>query len=378
MNVRRILLFLAALAAVAALAFLVLARGSFRWETREEPGPWPRAALMDDTLVLQKWLAVRGWRTRREGGTPAPAALPPDGLLILLRVVHPLTGPESEQLLAWVRGGGTLLLDATAAPFEDGEGTRAFLAKVGTTLVEVPKDHRAKGGRGTDTFDGTPLAVVRDQRWRLKVDDKAWTWWMGNDQGKSLVRRAEGKGEVLLASDLSFLYNRTFEDQDHAAWLARIMEDLKPGEAVVWSRPVEQALLPWVWAHAWRFLAALGALLVAWLWAGLWRFGPYLPSPAPGHRSILEHLTASGRFLWGSGGREALLAASRAAILKRAARSHPAFPALSRDERWAYLAQASGLPPSEIFEAMEARPGTAADAQAHCLLILQHLRHRLH
>jgi hypothetical protein len=202
---------------------------------------------------------------------------------------------------------------------------------------------------------------------------------MGTEAGQVAVRRPEGQGVVALASDLSFLYNEGFIALDHAAWLSRILGEPKAGQrAVVWSQPVDPSLLAWIWARAWPFLIGCGLLLAAWLWAGAGRFGPWLPAAPVGRRSLLEHLVASGRFLWRhGGGPEALVAVTRAAVLRRAARLHPAFPGLPEGERWAYLAQRGGLAEADVAEALDDRPGATPEVLGRRLQVLLHLRHGL-
>ncbi|HJV91549.1 MAG TPA: DUF4350 domain-containing protein [Holophagaceae bacterium] len=378
---RRLLLgFLAALG-LGALSVVFLARHSFQREPVEVPAGWSAKALEDDTLVLERWLAREGWSVRRRGGVFKGQALPPGGLLILLHTAPGgLSVADAEALLAWVKEGGHLLVDGSAAPANDDHGTEALFQKLGAELVSVPEKQRSSSDH-TDTFteDGRVYALRRSPQWRIQVDPEAWDWRIGGESGQVLVRRREGKGQVCLTSDLSFLYNRSFPDLDHAAWLARVLGKPGPGEvAVVWSRPEDPSLLAWLWARAWAFLLACGVLLLTWLWAGFWRFGPWLPEAPAGRRSLLEHLVASGRFLWRhGGGPEALVTATRKAVLRRSARLHPAFPSLPEGERWAYLAARSGLPEAEIAEGLDERPDSDPERLGRRLQVLLHLHHRL-
>lgn len=378
---RRLILALIGLLVVAVLGVAFQARHSFRREPLEINSGWSAKAMADDTLVLARWLGQAGWKVRRSGGTLKAEDLPPGGLLILMRTgPGGLTAGEADLLLAWVRGGGHLLVDGSAAPLNDARGTAALFAKLDAELISLPEADRPKSRDHTDRFGGDDsiYALQRSPRWRIQVDVEAWDLCMGTKDGQVLVRRPEGQGVVALASDLSFLYNEGFITLDHAAWLARILGDPKPGQAAaLWSQPVDPSLLAWLWERAWAFLLACGVLLGAWLWAGLWRFGPWLPEPPVARRSLLEHLVASGRFLWRQGGGpEALVAVTRAAVLRRAARLHPAFPTLPEAERWAYLADRAGLPVAEVAEALDDRPGVSSQVLGRRLQILLHLRQR--
>jgi hypothetical protein len=379
--IRRVLLAFLVLLGLAGLGIVLLARPSFRRERVERPCAWPAKALEDDTLVLERWLGREGWTVRRGGGPLQAADLPRGGLVVLLRTAPGgLSRAEAEDLLAWTRDGGTLLVDGSAAPLENPLGTLALLGRLGVELRGVPHAERVSAEQ-QDEFesDGRIYAIRRDPAWRLRASHKAWPLHVGADPGDVLLARDEGRGRLILAPDLSFLYNDAFIERDHAAWLARVLGPPRPGQkALVCSEPREASLPVWLWRGAWPFLVALGALLGAWLWGGLWRFGPWLPSPPPGRRSLLEHLVASGRFLWRQGGDpDALVAIARRAVLRRAVRIHPAFPLMAEGERWAFLAQRSGLGEGEIAEALDDRPGATKDVLGRRLQALLHLRHRL-
>jgi hypothetical protein len=359
-----------------------LARHSFVQESEQVPLPWSAQALEDETLMMEKWLAARGFPVRRCGGPIARKELPPEGTVVLLQLSSPLTEGEVDTLLAWVREGGRLLVDASAAPTNDQRGTKALLDRLGAVLEKSTKTGASQRTIQTDTFQNgeVPYRMRCSQQWRLRVDKGSWDYLLGNKNGEMLVVRQEGQGKILLTADCSFLYNTSFAELDHAAWLARVLSDVgvKPAKGVVvWSKILEMALFPWLWDRARVFLIACAVLLIAWLWAGMRRFGSVLPPSSTARRSLVEHLEASGRFLWHGGGRESLLTASRAAVLRLASRHHPAFPCLSEPERLALLSQRSDLPEEDIASALNDRPGVAPEEQALHLQILQTLRQRL-
>jgi len=378
---RRVILCFLALLCAALIGTVFLARHSFQREPVEMPIGWSRKALADDTLVFQRWLTRGGWAARRAGGPIKASKLPPGCLVVLLR-----TGPrglsevEANELLNWVRAGGTLLLDGSAAPLGDASSTKSFLRHLSAELIEIPESERTSAEH-TDRFvdDGRIYAIKRSPQWRLRVDHKDWAWCMGGEKGEVLVKRPEGKGQVMIASDLSFLYNNRFVELDHAAFFDRVMgSPITKGEALVWSEPQEISPLIWLWQRAWASLFPAGILLGAWLWQGLWRFGPWLPVPPSDRRSLLEHLVASGRFIWRQGGgQEGLVAVCRSAVLRRAARIHPTFSGLTEAERWSFLAARSSLPEVDIADALDDRPGATSEELGHRLQVLLHLRHRL-
>lgn len=378
--IRRVLLLLLAALCLIAGGVAFLARHSFVREAVQVPSGWPPRALADDTLVLQRWLQHQGWQVSRRGGGFTEPPLPSGGLILLMRTDQAgLTRADATRLLAWVRAGGHLLVDATAAPLNTGEGCAALLREVGVETFALPPDQQPD--HHTDEFPDSELvfAIRRSPEWRLKLDRSAWSLVLGSEAGDVLAEREEGHGTLQIASDLSFLYNASFPHLDHAAWLARVLGSAKSGSpCLVWSEPSDPNLLAWLRQKALPFLIACGALLFAWFWRGLWRFGPWL-SPEPiARRSLLEHLMASGRFLWHQGGGpEALVAITRKAVLRRATRHFPAFARLSETARWDHLAIQSGLPQSDIAEALDDRPGVNSETLGRRLQMLLHLHHRL-
>jgi len=367
---------------LAALAMLVvLSRHSFVRETMKVPTFWPVATRSDSSLLLQKWLQARGFATQRKGGPLLKSELPPGGTLVLEYLSHPLSASETTLLLDWVQAGGCLIADATISPFDDERGSRALLDRLELSLTPYEEDRWSFSVWEDQFEDGEiPYRIQRHDHWLIQADEADWDRVMGTDQGAVLVSGHYGKGSIVVFSDMAFLSNMSFEKLDHAAWVARVLQEngADPAKgAVVWSKPVEMALFPWLWEKARPFLIAAGVLILAWLWSGLFRFGAVLQSEARPRRSLLEHLQASGRFLWRRDGREALLAVSREAVVRRAERIFPAFSHLPEMDRRAFLAQRSGLSEDEVADALDTHPGITIEEQARRLQILQTLRQRI-
>lgn len=376
---RRILYGLLALGLLVLGTVAFMARHSFRRESEPAWRGWSVQALENDTLVLERWLAARGARVSRAGGRISPEGLPPGGVLILLRLDPvPLDEAQAKALLAWVHEGGFLLVDGSAAPDNNGDGTKALFRLLGAELVdlETKADHTRFHTDRWEDVDET-LALHRNPRWRIKVDPTAWDFLMGGDQGEVLVLRPEGKGKVALASDLGFLFNEAFPELDHAVWLDRVLGTTSGTPVVVWSKPAEAALLGWLWSRAWPFLVACASLVGVWLWGGFQRFGPWLPASVPGRRSLREHLEAAGRFMWGQGGQEGLVVVARESVLRLASCRHPGFRALTQAQRLRFLQETTGLPEADIAMGLDDRPGAGSEVLARRLQVCLLLRHRL-
>ncbi|MGH8631007.1 MAG: hypothetical protein ACREU7_09620, partial [Burkholderiales bacterium] len=143
---------------------------------------------------------------------------------------------------------------------------------------------------------------------------------------------------------LSGISNYFIGELDHAEFLWRLVR-LDPGTADVFffNNPQRLSLVGWLRANAWTALASAGGLLLFWLWRIAPRFGPIQPDPERVRRRLLDHLRASGRFLWSNGAAARLLEAARDASLRRVMRAHPDLLATPDSQRAARIAQLLGM-----------------------------------
>ena len=373
------------LLAAALLALGWLSRNSFQRLTESEDTGLQGEALENRTLLLQKWLEAGGRPVLRRGGELLARDLPRDGTLILLHLSQPVTEMEAATLLAWVRGGGHLLTDGSPAPFNDERGLAVLHRHLGVTL----RDRTAPSALGAPEFkrpgkdqfgdQERPYRVWRSAKWRLVPDRlEDWPLNLGSEGAQVLLSRPEGAGRITLTPDLGFVYGEALAQDDHAAYLERLLAPKPgPGPVVVWSRPMDTSLLAWVWAHGRASLLALGLLLAAWAWGGWGRFGPLLPAPPVQRRSLLEHLSASARQIWWEGSGAYLVACARERLERRAQRLNPGYGALDLGGRADWLARATGAHADAIGSALDDRPGREAHRLAQDLITLVRLRQRL-
>ncbi len=398
------------------LALLLLALGTLAWMSRHsfqkvsEKGPrfWTEAAQKNPYLLLEKWLRFQGFEVARKGGPLKAERLKDQNLLLLLHLSKELSNEEVDALLAWVRQGGHLVLDASTRPNPENPGATKLLNRLQVAYVPPPEDSEWEVQTDRFSDDDYALNIERDPEQRLVADHGQWQGWVGDEAGDYLLHRDEGQGHLTLCSQLHILKNEPLTELDHAAWFATFLEVRKglalsdegaealprrPTEktgtkadfstprsslkALIWSEPVEENFLHWLFSNAWPMLLPLGLLLSLWIWRGAWRWGPIAAAPDGARRSLQEHLQASGRWMWRNQGGEWLLKVSREALKARATRRHPGFPNLKFDEQIAYLQTQSQLPREDVIDAFQDRPGLDAQQIAHRISILQHLRSRL-
>jgi hypothetical protein len=104
------------------------------------------------------------------------------------------------------------------------------------------------------------------------------------------------------------------------------------------------------------------------------RFGPLLPAPEAARRSLLEHVVATGRFLWRERETKRLVQRTRAAMLKRLALSHPGWAALPEPELRTQLAALSGLSELDIMRALHKEDFAHPHEFTNLIRNLEHMR----
>lgn len=347
---RRTLLLLLA----GALAAALIAAGSYwffanfhqvPFEFRAPPGPEARHNRL---LALERTLRTRGhvvFNWRRFNTTDFSDAAASAVLLDL--DPRSLRDEEVDALLDFVARGALLLMRMP----ESAEG------RAGTLLDQLdieplePNDHCFEvalgAGRKQEMCGGTRIGGDVEVRYtRLaSYHDKDYGYWFGEV--------AHEQGRVFVVSDLDMLHNSALDDAEAlelgGALLAPLLDRkrihlFRGGDA----EPFHVLLLRRGWP---ALLPALVALLL-WLWQRSERFGPILPERATPRRALLEHVRASGEFLFRRGQPLAMHRALLARVQRRIEQREPEIAALGGQERDAALAARTGLAAAAIGQAL--------------------------
>ena len=314
------------------LAFAIYA--ALNWFRLEEEPTYSglgREAREDQYLAYARLLERMGNAPRRLASPSELETLPPGGTLVIAaRRLAYMTPQRVRKIAAWVEDGGHLVAEwernRTDDPLVEAfEVTRLFPQETTTRPAFMPRDFDPGDFTGTQniiTFDWPWLGGTLRGRAGIGsgelVDGRMQRTELNEvRQGKRLVAMsfAQGKGRVTLLPSLRFLRNGAIADLDHAELAWRLSGQRAPINLYV--RLQSAGLLDWIARDAWPAFAAAGLLLVLWLLRIIPRFGPLEPDAPAARRSLLEHLAASGRFLWSRGASASLLDAVR----ERAARS---------------------------------------------------------
>jgi hypothetical protein len=283
-------------------------------------------ARLRQFLAAERFAERMGWKATEARSLPALAELPTNGVLLMPYRRQALTRERLAELVRWAEGGGHLIIEAeylgVADPLLELLGIeRADVPMVKQLAAEVSgEDRKLKIGMAS----GMKL-VAAERNPRLRV-------------GEQLYSFSRGRGVVTVSTTLNFLRNHNIGALDHAEFLWRLMSLTPTRELVVYWSPVRLSLWGFLKEHAAPVLSVAGLLLALWLWSIAPRFGPVAPDAPPGRRRLLDHLRASGRYLWTKGLRSRLVVAARDAALRRIARAQPDFAYVSTSERIARLA----------------------------------------
>jgi hypothetical protein len=346
-------------------------------------------ARTDPYLAAERLLQRMGVNAKAVRAMPELRTLPPSATLVLPQARQSITPQLQQSILEWVGQGGHLIIEAEAIHQPD-----ALLDALGVlrTTVEIPKeadeeehdngDSKEEAEPETNIVEVSVPADLPPARVRmsqsLSLESESAAGRFGGVYATTLLFIEHGRGLVTVAADLSGISNYYIGDLDHAEFLWRLVI-LEPdtAEVLFFNNPQKLSLVGWLRANAWAALAGAGGLLLLWLWRIAPRFGPTQPDPERVRRRLLDHLRASGRFLWSNGGSARLLEAAREACLRRVMRAHPDLMATPDSQRKARIAELLGLSMEQAAALLVAPPATRMIDFLHTVRLYQEVHERL-
>ncbi len=259
--------------------------------------------------------------------SPTGIAAPPEDATIVMgarRLSYMVPG-RVDNLVAWVRRGGHLVIEAEPAGIDDPLLDALGIQRPRETPQTQPNPARFEPPPVLSvTWPGAsrPLHVqffasireLRDLRERTPIATIV-------DRGHTVgLAFAEGQGTVTILPTLEFLNNTNIARLDHAAlgWFA--LGDPPRSPVLLFLRLDTAPLWQWIQREAWTVVVAAALGLLLWLARIIPRFGPLAPELPPVRRSLAEHVVASGRYLWSRGEGRYLAQALRDRVMRAAAR----------------------------------------------------------
>ena len=336
-------------------------------------------AKRNPLLAAQRYLTHRGMAVERlEDGRRMQTAPGENDALIITSDRQTLGQARTEELLAWVKRGGRLivtvppLLPRFKGEMRDPSPPRdPLLTALGLGLARSSsaahdkvgpeqKDGQGKTVDDTEANDDEDVGTCPARETYtevslpsagevLRADFNQYEVLTGakysdtvarHEGGVALVSRDLGQGHISVLTDMGIFQYRAIGELDHALLLWYLVK----GADKVWL-VTDNDMPPialWLWQHAPQSVTAVFLFLLFWIWSRSARFGPLVPEPAPTRRRILEHIEAAGRFLWLHQKQERLLKSVREALTATAARRHPGWAGMSEQEKIGHLASLSG------------------------------------
>jgi hypothetical protein len=306
---------------------------------------------------LNRFLAAE--RLFKRIGVPATSVFgswdvpPVQHTLLLLNPHRALTADQASEVLEWVTKGGNLVAVLSDAPSLD-----PLLTSFSVGAVDVEPEGKADAKNAKKLEDFTPQEVLevpwREGQKSFKVKVQGFRRlappaehheadspdiMAGSKKGTFLLRYAHGKGWVTFLSEADFLTNELIGKEDHARFAWALVQGGGAGGAalplqgiLLVVRDEVPSLLALLGRHAWTLLLSGALLIAAWVRLSGRRLGPVLPDPPRDRRSLLEHVEASGDFLWKSGRAQDLVRSTRQALLRRVELRQPMWAKLPSRE----------------------------------------------
>ena len=318
---------------------------NFEKERSEKDIGFLGEARINPLLAAQRYFQSFGIAARSEEGL---TVLPPSKTtLIIPSARYEMGGGEAQRLRRWVESGGHLVLVPSAAFDEAYERKDLFLDPLGISVkgIEDPETAGIVDVDWPGSNDFMTIKIDAYTRLNLEGDQSQVLLELADDDGAYLIRIRLGQGVVTVLSSARFLTNTNLSKNDHAAYLWRIaqVDDKLRPVWLVFSDGMPP-LHRWLLQHAWTALISASVLLLLWLWAAGRRFGPLRAVVPLARRRLLDHIEASGRFLWRAGQGEQLLKGVRQALYRALELRHPAWAGIASQDLYQRLAELSGLP----------------------------------
>jgi len=249
-------------------------------------------ARVNELLAARMLLTRMGARVQESSDLARLDKFPVGGTILLAADRGELDPATAARLLSWVQEGGHLVVGV-----EHRLGHDPLLDMLGVSVQ--PDELRSPIPKADDVAlsDGTRLRVQLLPSPRLYDDEDAASWSHESYGAIRMLQIPYENGVVTVLSTFRPFSNATIGRLDHAELLWRLTGASGDPLDVWLVRHLDVQSLPrWLISNAVPFLIALAVFLLLALWRVMLRFGPLQPDPAPDRRSLIEHLSAMGRF----------------------------------------------------------------------------------
>jgi hypothetical protein len=327
-------------------------------------------------LAAERFLARLEIPVSSESGRERLRRLPPPTDTLLVRHPGPLAAERRRALEQWMTDGGCLVV--TASVSETGGGQEGDLAAGYGVRSSTEDAERSAADDRTEVIAeipivgaGRPLRVAFSTERALETVAEPEMALIAADRLR-MVRLPVGDGSLTVLAEDRFMTNAAIGEHDHALLMAYLLAPAPGG--TVWL--LYDREMPWIGALIWSaapYAIISGALLLlAWAWSAGARLGPLQPVPGRDRRDLLEHLDASGDFLWRHGQADHLIKPTRRRVLELWRRRRPDLGGLDDAALAHAIAVAADEDPDAVVRALHVHADDA-DAFVRQSALLQRL-----
>lgn len=331
-----------------------------------EVGP-SEEARRNPFLAAERFLARLEIPVASESGRERLRRLPPPTDTLVVRHPGSLAPERRRALDQWMTDGGRLVVTASESrtgAAEEGD----LIGGYGVRLSAEDADRPAAEG-STEVLaeipiecPGRPLRVAFSTERALETIDQSEPEMaiIAADRLR-MVQLPVGDGSLTVLAEDRFMTNAAIGEHDHALLTAYLLAPAPGG--TVWL--LYDREMPWIGGMIWSaapYAVISGALsLLAWAWSAGARLGPLQPVPSRDRRDLLEHLGASGDFLWRYGQSDHLIKPTRRRVIELWRRRRPDLGRLDDAALVHAIAVATGEDPDAVVRALHVH---AEDADA--------------
>ncbi len=270
-------------------------------------------AAYNDLFAARLFLKRMGVMAERKDSL---LKLPPTQTVLVLDTErYTLSQKKINELLEWVKAGGHLITRTRSSQSQGLFATNenddkpkydplqaALAVHLGDT--HLPDDNDLPIAIHLTNMPKPQQTLAIDPEFFTAIEfnhtDKAFSNAQQYQKAYWLLEKALGNGKVTLLSHLAPFENAAIHKHDHAEIFWYLIHSHYPHPNGVWL--VHQDDMPplWslLWKQAWALVISLALFIPLTLMRYNKRFGSLLPTPAPARRRILEHIRASGMFMW--------------------------------------------------------------------------------
>ncbi len=243
-------------------------------------------------LAARMLLTRMGARVQESSDLSLLDKFPVGGTIFLGADRGELDPPTAARLLSWVQEGGHLVVGVERPSTHD-----PLLDLLGVSVQADEPRYPIPKADDVVLPDGTGLRAQLLPSPRLFDDEDAASWSHESYGAIRMLQMPYEEGVVTVLSTFRPFGNTAIGRLDHAELLWRLAGGNGHPLDVWLVRHLDVQSLPrWLVANAMPFLLALAVFLLLALWRVMLRFGPLQADPAPNRRSLVEHVSAMGRF----------------------------------------------------------------------------------